>query len=1181
MVLVRLGDLARESGDDARLAETLAQIVESGGPEAWPAGVELAVMAQAGPDAPVPPRTADVIARLVQQDDGAVPGSRRAELAWRLAGVLEQRRDEDGTLHWLRVSLEGGADGLVAVAAWRRFVEIAARRGDAAAAAQGLVAWADDPRTGEGERERATHLVAAADIFRERLGLVADALVLLERALGLDPLNDKAFGTLDTLASDTEDWPRLGEVLARRVEVARPAEQKGLLGRLGALLAGPLERPADAAAVYDRLLRLDPDALPALLFGARHLWSRGEHPDSVELYRRVAALEGPAPDLAEASLRLAQWAHRQGEDFEPLLARALASEPKGAPLAVLVEALEELERQEELVLRLSRRDEEESDPALQAPVRRARAGLLERMGRVGEAIDLYGTLVDDEPERQSAWALSEQAEVFRRERHLAELVPIIERLGRQARSDLDAEVRGLELAGLLARLGEKGRAEDVLRRLVERLPGAAAPLEALSALLAARGATAEADAALLRRLELPGEDQTRARLLAARGREVLRLCRRADLPPARAMALLEELLAAPRDGLPAAVLAEALAEAQGRLPDHRERLRALGQLLERGLPLSGQTRARIQVALAEEAERDGDLTLALGRFEGALGESAPPEDRALQLVGRARVRLQRREVEAAVADVSDALELAPDHAPAVALRAELAFRQQDWAVARESYGRLATLPDGATAIAPALLAFRRGLLAEKLGDEGEAEAAYRQVAEMDAAHVEAREALGALALGRGELSEAAGRFEEVVRLAPDRREVGRRLADIYLQLGDDPAARRTLEAVLAGEPERREALEALLGIYERDGLDGPAAALCERLARLYPEPELRARAYFRQGEILRERVGDAAAAGDAYLRALDLDPSHAPTVRRVIEHLWSRGDFAGVTEVAAELGSEDPGEPVSLMVAVAAAIADPRSPAGERLAEWMPAQPVSPRAWTAGALDHPAARGPLRRALRALAPALAGFGPLAEVGAGLPIETPPRIEELRARLGAPPFRMVLATDVSGAVALGTRPVTVAMRPDLSAEPAAELRFLAARALEEARSGTFVVRALDGAALTDLLRSVAAVLGAVPGRGTAAVAAWLGERDTAALLPQGSARAQLVADLREILAHPIDREGFLRGSRFSTDRVAVLACGKLPAALRAMAAADGGTIAAEPVRELCAFLLSDECRGLVS
>src|SRR5206468_1063031 len=131
----------------------------------------------------------------------------------------------------------------------------------------------------------------------------------------------------------------------RRAEVARPAEQKGLLGRLGALLAGPLERPVDAAAVYDRLLRLDPGALPALLFGARHLWSRGEHADAVELYRRVAALEAPPPDLAEASLRLAQWARRQGEDFEVLLARALASEPGGAPLDVLVEALEELERQ--------------------------------------------------------------------------------------------------------------------------------------------------------------------------------------------------------------------------------------------------------------------------------------------------------------------------------------------------------------------------------------------------------------------------------------------------------------------------------------------------------------------------------------------------------------------------------------------------------------------------------------------------------------------------------------------------------------------------------------------------------------------------------------------------------------------------------------------------------------------
>src|SRR5439155_586532 len=126
------------------------------------------------------------------------------------------------------------------------FVEIVARRGDASAAAQALVTWADDLRTGEAERQRAAHLVAAAEIFRDRLGLASDAVVLLERAVSLDPLNNGAFTALEAIATQTQDWARVAEVLERRLEVARVSDQQALLQRLGALLADLLGRPAEA-----------------------------------------------------------------------------------------------------------------------------------------------------------------------------------------------------------------------------------------------------------------------------------------------------------------------------------------------------------------------------------------------------------------------------------------------------------------------------------------------------------------------------------------------------------------------------------------------------------------------------------------------------------------------------------------------------------------------------------------------------------------------------------------------------------------------------------------------------------------------------------------------------------------------------------------------------------------------
>ena len=79
--------------------------------------------------------------------------------------------------------------------------------------------------------------------------------------------------------------------------------------------------------------------------------------------------------------------------------------------------------------------------------------------------------------------------------------------------------------------------------------------------------------------------------------------------------------------------------------------------------------------------------------------------------------------------------------------------------------------------------------------------------------------------------------------------------------------------MLAEEPDHEGAIEALISVYEHLDLHAQAAALCGRLARVYGAPELRAQALFRQGEILRARLGDLAAANDAYLRASDLDPT--------------------------------------------------------------------------------------------------------------------------------------------------------------------------------------------------------------------------------------------------------------------------------------------------------------------
>jgi tetratricopeptide (TPR) repeat protein len=1371
--LARLRDLVRARGDTMGLVKVLAPLAAEPGPERVLAAIELCELAQTSPVPAVEGPAQEAVTALLGDPEAPVPPATRAALAGRLAWFLDKQGDQEGTLAWLRVCLEGEADGAVAVAAWRRFVEIAARRGDATAAAQALVAWADDLRTGESERSRAAHLVAAGEIFRERLGLISDAVALLERAVSLDPLNTNAFTALETIAAGMQDWPRVAEVLERRIEVARSPEQRALLERLAALLGGTLARPADACEAYRRLLDIDPEHAQALLFRARHLWGAEAHEESASHYQRLLELPSLAPEeRAEAHLRLGRWARVVGNltDANRHVDEGLAGEPgAAAPLPVLVDVLEAFGRADELVVRLLEREAGAASDA-RRELAQVRAAVLERMGRSGEATEVYRTLLTETPD--DVVVLQRLAEICRREGRPAELEPLLERLWDlcnrgepiEAPADIDAEAVGLELAGLVPAT----RAEEVLRALLARVPQSAQALETLSAVLAARGAHEEADALLIRRGELgepgPGArrlaERARQRLLAGPGNEeaalellrhadpaaldpealalraelaekrddltdalgivrtlragaralgdpdrqaaldawLLRLAARPEIPPLEAAALLDEMLAVDPESQE---VAEALVGAHGRVEDTGVRNRVYASLLERGVPLSDGTRARMHLALAEGAEKAGDLERAGVEFERALGLESSPAERARQLVGHARVLLARREVEEAMVDVSEALALVPDHAGALALKADVAFRNQDWEEARRCYALLTVSPGAAAALAPELLAFRRAVLAETFGDDAEAEAAYLEVARLNPAHLESREVLAQIALYRGDLPEAARRLEEVLRLLPlqalDKlRETRQRLGEVYFELEDYAAARHYLELVLAEEPDREGALEGLIAVYEHLGLHAEAAELCGRLARVYADPELRAQALYRQGEILRSRLGDLAAANDAYLRASDLDPSFVPTLLRLVHYYWDEGDFTNLTEVGSELlktrGAETLGqEGVGLMLSLGAAasrrdtnlaravlhpsalqpeavaqrlaelvgtlgrrppealdpaleilfsvgpaavgkplvealiarvkanprevgalvalgrvserrsevaiarvaysllwVIDPEFPVGARLAALGAGGPVRPEALVLGALDHPLARGPLRRVLRVLARPLAGFGRVSSrgrvAGIGLEAASLAVLEDLRARLDAPPFRAVLQTEVSEALVVGTRPVTIALGPRAAELPAAELTFLGARALEDARSGTFVATALAPPALLELLRALALFLGGHPGSGDLDrnVAAWLTDQEHAALLPDD--RVQLVVDLEEVLAGASELEAglpdYLRGCRYTADRVGLVVCGGPLTALRALAATEGDRDAAA-FGELVAFLLSPEYRALFS
>jgi tetratricopeptide (TPR) repeat protein len=252
-----------------------------------------------------------------------------------------------------------------------------------------------------------------------------------------------------------------------------------------------------------------------------------------------------------------------------------------------------------------------------------------------------------------------------------------------------------------------------------------------------------------------------------------------------------------------------------------------------------------------------------------------------------------------------ALALEPAHMAALDSLADMAYRQHDWERAHGLYGRLE--PDGSF-LGPDVVHYRRGELAEMVGREDEAETAYHAAVAANPHHLSALEAIARLALYRGEVTAAIVALRAVLDLLPlddvDRITASRQqLGDLCQRAGDNAAARSYFELVLVEDPVRVAVLAPLADLYAAAGMWREATQVLHRLSCLVVSQDKRADILFRVGEIFRLQLGDDEQASDAYLKAIDLDPQHAGTLRRLVEYYWSQNDDIGLGEIADELDS--------------------------------------------------------------------------------------------------------------------------------------------------------------------------------------------------------------------------------------------------------------------------------------
>lgn len=380
-------------------------------------------------------------------------------------------------------------------------------------------------------------------------------------------------------------------------------------------------------------------------------------------------------------------------------------------------------------------------------------------------------------------------------------------------------------------------------------------------------------------------DASGNREAAARARaEAVRLA----AEPARDEARARE--AAEREG----ELARALGSADG----------AAMETAARNLLAVSPTHAQAFRLLLDRASARGDWATAVELYASRAAAEPDPTEQAGLWFELGRLHAERRaDPRAARTAWERALAADPSYAPALDSLAELTHAAGDAAAAAELYARL---PPNASRLPGDVLMARRAELAEALGDDARALTLAQQASRLNPSRRDIYATCARLASKLGDLDAAIKASRAALELVVPgdvAATIAARaeLAELCRRAGDTIGAVYYFEQVVAEEPHHGRALEALAELYVERGNWGGAVRALRTLAGLAAASEAKATLLHRLGELLLTQLGDVAGADDAFLRASDLDPTHVPTLRRLIDVYWRAGDVGALLEVAQEL----------------------------------------------------------------------------------------------------------------------------------------------------------------------------------------------------------------------------------------------------------------------------------------
>jgi tetratricopeptide (TPR) repeat protein len=162
----------------------------------------------------------------------------------------------------------------------------------------------------------------------------------------------------------------------------------------------------------------------------------------------------------------------------------------------------------------------------------------------------------------------------------------------------------------------------------------------------------------------------------------------------------------------------------------------------------------------------------------------------------------------------------------------------------------------------------------------------------------------ALALGDPRAALSAARTAlELVPLDDEDALVHTRqtLVDLHRMLGEYDDAIGHLDHIVRDRPHDAHAIEQIADLYIAKGDWPTATRFLYQLVPLAHTTHDKAEQLYRLGEAILVHLGDIDRADDVFLRASDIEPTHVPTLRRLLDVYWRADDPAALVEVATEL----------------------------------------------------------------------------------------------------------------------------------------------------------------------------------------------------------------------------------------------------------------------------------------